>query len=48
MTAILPIEVRVEHNRDTILMHLGGEEGHGWTVFAVDRGTSGPSSVCAA
>jgi hypothetical protein len=31
--------VRVEHNRDTILMHLSGEEGQGWTVFAVDRRT---------
>ena len=31
--------MRVEHNRDTILMHLSGEEGQGWTVFAVDRGT---------
>jgi hypothetical protein len=31
--------VRVEHNRNTILMHLSGEEGQGWTVFAVDRGT---------
>jgi hypothetical protein len=28
---------RVEHNRDTILVHLSGEEGHGWTVLAVDR-----------
>jgi hypothetical protein len=29
--------VRVEHNRDTILVHLSGEDGHGWTVLAVDR-----------
>jgi hypothetical protein len=31
--------VRVEHNRDTILIHLSSEEGHGWTVLAVDRAT---------
>lgn len=30
---------RVEHNRDTILIHLSGEDGQGWTVVAVDRGT---------
>ncbi len=30
---------RIEHNRDTILVHLSGEEGSGWTVLAVDRGT---------
>jgi hypothetical protein len=30
---------RVEHNRDTILVHLSGEDGHGWTVLAVDRRT---------
>jgi hypothetical protein len=30
---------RIEHNRDTILVHLSGEDGHGWTVLAVDRGT---------
>ena len=29
--------VRVEHNRDTILVHLSGEDGAGWTVLAVDR-----------
>jgi catechol 2,3-dioxygenase-like lactoylglutathione lyase family enzyme len=29
--------VRVEHNRDTLLVHLSGEDGSGWTVFAVDR-----------
>ncbi len=28
---------RVEHNRNTILVHLSGEDGHGWTVLAVDR-----------
>jgi hypothetical protein len=31
--------VRVEHNRDTILVHLSGEAGSGWTVLAVDRAT---------
>ena len=30
---------RVEHNRDTILVHLSGEAGIGWTVLAVDRAT---------
>jgi len=30
---------RVEHNRDTILVHLSDEDGHGWTVLAVDRAT---------
>ena len=31
--------VRVEHNRDTLLIHLSGENGDGWTVLAVDRAT---------
>jgi hypothetical protein len=31
--------VRVEHNRDTILVHLSGEDGLGWTDGAVDRAT---------
>jgi hypothetical protein len=31
--------VRVEHNKDTILIHLSGEDGQGWTVLAVDRAT---------
>jgi catechol 2,3-dioxygenase-like lactoylglutathione lyase family enzyme len=31
--------VRVEHNRDTLLVHLSEEDGEGWTVMAVDRGT---------
>jgi hypothetical protein len=31
--------VRVEHNRDTMLVHLSGEDGRGWTVLAVDRAT---------
>jgi hypothetical protein len=29
--------VRVEHNRDTLLVHLSDEDGDGWTVVAVDR-----------
>jgi hypothetical protein len=31
--------LRVEHNRDTLLVHLSGEDGRGWTVLAVDRAT---------
>ncbi|PZR60758.1 MAG: hypothetical protein DLM53_10340 [Candidatus Eremiobacter antarcticus] len=31
--------LRVEHNHDTILVHLSGEDGQGWTVIAVDRPT---------
>src|SRR6476469_1046536 len=31
--------LRVEHNRDTLLVHLSGEDGEGWTVLAVDRGS---------
>lgn len=31
--------LRVEHNRDTLLVHLSGEDGRGWTVLAVDRVT---------
>jgi hypothetical protein len=31
--------VRVEHNRDTILIHLSGEDGPGWLTLAVDRST---------
>jgi hypothetical protein len=31
--------LRVEHNQDTLLVHLSGEEGEGWTVLAVDRAT---------
>lgn len=30
---------RVEHNKHTILVHLSGEDGSGWTVLAVDRAT---------
>ncbi len=31
--------VRVEHNRDTLLVHLSTEDGKGWLVLAVDRAT---------
>jgi len=31
--------VRVEHNRDTLLVHLSGEDGESWAVLAVDRAT---------
>ncbi|CAN5307118.1 hypothetical protein BH20ACT5_BH20ACT5_11170 [soil metagenome] len=31
--------LRVEHDRETLLVHLSGEDGPGWTVLAVDRGT---------
>jgi catechol 2,3-dioxygenase-like lactoylglutathione lyase family enzyme len=31
--------LRVEHNRDTLLVHLSDEDGSGWLVLAVDRAT---------
>ena len=31
--------VRVEHDARTVLVHLSDEDGHGWTVLAVDRST---------
>ena len=31
--------LRVEHDDRTLLIHLSGEDGNGWTVFAVDRAT---------
>lgn len=31
--------VRVEHDDYTLLIHLSGEEGDGWTTLAVDRAT---------
>lgn len=31
--------LRVEHNRDTLLVKLSDEGGDGWTVLAVDRDT---------
>jgi hypothetical protein len=29
--------LRVEHDDSTLLVHLSGEDGDGWTVMAVDR-----------
>jgi hypothetical protein len=31
--------LRVEHDATTLLVHLSGEDGTGWTVMAVDRAT---------
>lgn len=31
--------LRVEHDDKTLLLHLSDEDGHGWTVLAVDRTT---------
>jgi hypothetical protein len=31
--------LRVEHDKTTLLIHLSGEDGEGWTVLAVDRAT---------
>lgn len=31
--------VRVEHNRDTLLVHISDEDGQGWTTVALDRAT---------
>jgi hypothetical protein len=31
--------LRVEHNEETLLVHLSDEDGPGWTVMAVDRAT---------
>ena len=31
--------VRVEHNRDTLLVHVSGEDGQGWTTLVIDRAT---------
>ena len=31
--------LRVEHNRETLLVHLSEEDGPGWLVLAVDRST---------
>ena len=31
--------VRVEHNKDTLLVHISGEEGNGWTTLVIDRAT---------
>jgi hypothetical protein len=29
--------LRVEHDDETLLIHLSDEDGHGWTVLAVER-----------
>lgn len=29
--------LRVEHNEDTLFVHLSGEDGPGWTTLVVDR-----------
>ena len=31
--------LRVEHDQQTLLVHLSDENGGGWTVLAVDRAT---------
>lgn len=31
--------IRVEHNKDTLLLHLSDEDGQGWTTIAIDRDT---------
>ena len=31
--------VRVEHDANTLLIHLSDEDGNGWTCLAVDRAT---------
>ena len=31
--------IRVEHNRDTLLIHVSGEHDQGWTTIAIDRAT---------
>jgi hypothetical protein len=33
--------LRVEHDAHTLLIHLSGEDGTGWTTVAVDRATRG-------
>jgi hypothetical protein len=31
--------LRVEHNKQTLLIHLSNEDGDGWTTIALDRAT---------
>ncbi len=31
--------VRVEHNKDTLLVHISDEDGRSWTTVALDRST---------
>ena len=33
--------LRVEHDAHTLLIHLSGEDGEGWTTIAIDRATRG-------
>jgi hypothetical protein len=33
------LRCRIEHDASTLLVHLSGEDGDGWTAFAVDRTT---------
>lgn len=35
------LRLRVEHNRDTLLVHGSDEDGRGWTTVAIDRATRG-------
>jgi hypothetical protein len=37
--------LRVEHDADTLLIHLSDEEGPGWTTIAVDRATRHTATV---
>jgi hypothetical protein len=30
---------KVEHNQDTLLIHVSNEDGGGWTTIAIDRAT---------
>ncbi|HVL99487.1 MAG TPA: hypothetical protein VM324_09385 [Egibacteraceae bacterium] len=32
-----PHRLRVEHDAYTLLIHLSGEDGQGWTTIAIDR-----------
>lgn len=31
--------LRVEHNKDTLLIHISDDDGQGWTTIALDRPT---------
>ena len=31
--------VRVEHNKNTLLVHISDEDARGWTTLAIDRST---------
>ena len=30
---------RVEHDRNTLFVHISDEDGHGWTCLVIDRAT---------